>query len=110
MRSIFNPMLFISLFLASISSIAQEDLSAKEVANYKAMHNKAAGTYQIQIINTSQIPAIPLSIIQVVEDNRHLSDTTYVDYSLNMRIMILPKNLVNSRKYSSLKQPEYVSK
>lgn len=109
MRFTLKIMLFISVILTSFSSIAQEHLTQQQVATYKTMHNEAKGTYQIQIVNTRQIPAIPLSIIQVVEENRHLTDTIYVDYSSHMRIMILPKDIINSGQYTPLRQTEYVS-
>ena len=99
---------FFLLFFQT-DSIAQENLTKQQVSTYKTMIEKAEGTYQVQMIATRQTPAIPISIIQLIEDNRHAVDTVYVDYNSKMRIMILPQDLIDNGNYTHLSQIQYVA-
>jgi hypothetical protein len=94
---------------SAMSLSAQEHLSKQEVSLYSQMTLDAAGTFQIQMINTRELPTIPLSIIKTIEEKRDAEDVVYYQYSNKMRIMILPTNEIKSSEFISLERIKYIS-
>ena len=97
------------MLTTSLGIFAQEDLSKEEVELYTQMTHQAAGTYQFQMVNTRDLPTVPLSIIKQIEENRDVNEVVYYQYSEKMRIMILPKNTIKAEGFIPIESIKYVS-
>lgn len=98
---------FCTLLLSGFYS--QENLSKSEATEYAEMFNNAGGTYQFQMIDTREKPTIPLSYIQTIEDSRDDNEIIYLPFKENIRVKILPQNLVTSGKYETLERFAYIN-
>jgi len=89
--------LFVSiLFISPVFS--QENLTKEEVATYISMMETAEGTYQIQMIDTRELPAIPIALIKTIEEHRKENETVYFFYKNNIRIKVLSRYEIQDNK------------
>jgi hypothetical protein len=68
------------------------------------MFKVAQGTYQIQMINTREMPAIPISLISEIEEQRHQSEVKYFNFKENIKIKILPKDVIESSTFEPIQR------
>jgi hypothetical protein len=102
---------FIILFFAiSNFVLAQQELSKEKASELSLLSKKIEGTYQVQIINSREMAGIPLQLIQTIEDKREANDTTYYWLKPNIRVMILPKNIIEKPNFKKLEQTIHTSK
>lgn len=85
-------------FLITSPVFAQENLTKEEVVKYTAMIQEAEGTYQIQMIDTRSLPAIPISIIKTIEEKRKDDETVYFFFKPDTRIKILSRQEIKNKK------------
>ena len=83
---------FFATFLPTFC-FGQNSLTDEEVTAYIGRFNNAEGTYQIQIIDSREMPSIPLSIIDAV---RKENDIAYISVKDNIRIKVLPLFVINA--------------
>lgn len=62
------------------------------------------GTYQLEIINTRYMPVLPGNLMNIIRDNRHETNTVYVQINNMLRVKILPKSEINSPGFQPLKE------
>lgn len=91
------------------SFYGQENLSETEAKKFATMFNNAGGTYQFQIIDTREKLTIPISYIQTIEEARDENEIVYILFKENVRVMILPKNMIASGNYEALGKFEYLN-
>lgn len=102
--------LFVVLgLLYSTNIFCQENLSKEEVKKYTEMVKVAEGTYQIQMIDTRSLPSIPLSLIQTIEDKRGETKVVYYQFKPNIRIKILPKQMINEKGFVLIDRINHIS-
>lgn len=82
--------------------ISQRNLSEADVSHYTSMLKAAEGTYQIQMINTRKEPVFPINIIDKIENIRHQTEEKYFLYEKNIKIIILPKKVINEQDFVKL--------
>ena len=62
------------------------------------------GTYQIQIINSRELPMFPMALLPKIDSLRAERDTVYIPFKTNQRIIVLPKVVINA---SGFKKTEH---
>lgn len=110
-----NKKTVISIFFLLLFSCT---LNAQERDNYKAkveserlmsLYHKLEGTYQVQVIDSREKVAFPLTILDSVVNTRDLNQTKYIWLKSNVRLMILPYNTINKKGFTPLSQTAYYS-
>lgn len=62
----------------------------------KEKWDSAVGSFQFEILTGRRLTEIDITIIDSIEENRHDTEVTYIQYSERIRIKILPKSVINS--------------
>lgn len=96
------------LFLSFTKGIAQEDPKV-ETNRMMALLNKLEGTYQVQIIDSRELPAIPLSLMDTIVAKRDQDVTKYVWLKSNIRVKILSLKEITSPSFKGVTRVEYVN-
>ena len=109
MKNKSNLIFILLLILCSTSLFAQENLTKEEVSTYTSMLKKAEGTYQIQMIDTRELPAIPISLIKTIEEKRKNNETVYFHYKTNIRIKVLSRQEIKNKKLTTDEKIIYIS-
>lgn len=102
-------LLIITGFVVSTGAFGQNNLTEEEVSTYTTMLNKAEGTYQIQMIDTRNSPTFPISLIQEIENRRLEDEVVYYNYKPNIRIKILPKNIINQPNFILVDRIKFIT-
>lgn len=100
---------FSFFFIISLTSYCQEGLTKEEVKKYTEMTSELEGTYQIQMIDTRSLPAIPLELIKTIEKKRKDSETVYFFYKNNIRIKVLSYQEMQHKKITKDEKIVYIS-
>lgn len=98
--------LFFSFFF--LGGFAQND-PKQETTRLMDLLKKNEGTYQIQIIDSRELPTIPLSLMDTIEEKRDINETRYVWLKDNVRVKILSKKEITSTTFQSLERVKYFS-
>ena len=109
MKNIFRGVLIITLLNVSIGGYGQSNLTAEEVTEFTERFNKAGGTYQIQVIDSREKPAIQLSVINDIENARKQNEVAFVYVKQNIRIKVLPLSVINSEDFTAVERIIYVN-
>ena len=64
--------------------------------------NKNEGTYQVQIIDSRELAAIPLSLMDTIEAKRDQNNITYTWLKNNIRVKILPTAIISQPAFQAL--------
>lgn len=86
---------------------AQDTIDKKQ--DTTIVHNRTAGTYTVQMVNTRDLPLLPYNIDQIVEDNRDQEKVIYKSLSPYVRLKIMPANEIKKAGYTPVKALEYVT-
>jgi|GEM_PF-1424485 len=100
-------LLFFSFF--SYSGFAQNDAKKIETERLTKLLNKLEGTYQVQIIDSRELAAIPLTLMDTIELKRHENQVQYVWIKNNVRVKILPKIEILSPNFKGLERVTHIS-
>lgn len=101
--------LFLVILFASFSrGMAQQDSKA-ETSRMMDLLNKLEGTYQVQIIDSRELPAIPLTLMDTIVAKRDLELTQYVWLKNNIRVKILSKKEITSPSFKGLTRIAYIN-
>lgn len=104
--------LTLSLLFAFTSvafSMSQSSLSEYQVQEYFELSVALEGTYQIQMIDTRALPTITLDIFPQISSLRSESVITYLNVNPNMRIMILPSQVINDPDFVWIERVVHVN-
>ena len=71
--------------------------------------NKLEGTYQVQIIDSREMPAIPLSLMDTIVAKRDQEITQYVWLKNNIRVKILSRKEISSPTFRGVTRIAYVN-
>ena len=99
---------FFFLFFLSASFYSQSNLTG-ETASYAERFNQAGGTYQIQIIDSREKPAIKISLIDQIDAVRKKNDVSYISVKDNIRIKVLPISVINSPDFTAVERVVYLN-
>ena len=95
---------FLIILFLPILTLSQRVLSKSQVDQFTSMLQDAQGTYQIQMIGTRKMPAIPISLISDIEKLRHQSEVKYLFLDENIKIMILPKDVIENSQFVQIEK------
>lgn len=71
--------------------------------------NKLEGTYQVQIIDSRELPAIPLSLMDTIITKRDQNEIKYVWLKDNIRVKILPVKEITSSSFKGVTRISYIN-
>jgi hypothetical protein len=86
----------------------QGDEDEAKRKEHRERWDKALGSFQFQVIDSRVSPSINISIIEKIESSRHKTDTVYIKYADDIRIMVLPYSVINGN-YEKLQFIKYIS-
>jgi hypothetical protein len=98
-----------SLLFFSTSSYSQGNLTEEEATSYTERFNQAAGTYQIQIIDSRVTLSMQLSLIDQIDAVRKENDVTYITLKSNIRIKVLPVSIINAPGFIAVERIAYLN-
>ena len=82
-----------------VSEPVQEATRKAETKRLMDLLSKLEGTYQIQVSDSREQPTIPLTLMEIIELNRHATEVKYIWLKSNMRVKILSKNEINTSSF-----------
>ena len=97
------------LLIFPASSYSQSNLTEEEVLSYTERFNQAGGTYQIQIIDSREKPAIQISFIDQIDAIRLANDVAYISVKNNIRIKVLPLSVINANDFTAVERVVYLN-
>lgn len=101
---------FLSVLFALFFTIAFSQNDPKqETQRLMDLLAKNEGTYQVQIIDSRELPAIPLSLMDTIIVKRHDTEIKYIWLKDNTRVKILPKSLINDPAFTKLERVVHIS-
>ena len=108
MKQVIYSFAFFLLFF-STSSYSQGNLTEEEATSYAERFNQAGGTYQIQIIDSREKPAINISLIDQIDAIRKENDVAYISVKNNIRIKVLPLSVINANGFTAVERVVYLN-
>ena len=97
---------FICFYLVSKSQSNLPPDSANRTVN---LLHKLEGTYQLQILDSRELPTISLDMLDKIQDKRHQTDTIYFSVKHNFKVMILPYSTIEKKDFTAIKRVAYFS-
>lgn len=102
--------LLITIFIGSCLAIkSQTNLPADATNRMVNLLNKLEGTYQLQIIDSRELPSISLDLLDKIQAKRHQTDTICLAIKPNFKVMILPYVTIEKKDFTAIKRIAYVS-
>lgn len=96
------------LLILPANSYSQSNLTEEEAISYAERFNQAGGTYQIQIIDSREMPSIQLSIVDQIDAVRKENDIAYITVKNNIRIKVLPLLVINALDFVEVERIVYL--
>ena len=84
---------------------AQQSPGAERTQKLQQLNVALDGTYQIQVLNSRELPMFPLNLLTKIDSLRSENDTIYIPVKPRERIMVLPRKVIDSPGF---KKPEHV--
>ena len=100
--------LLITVCFATINAAAQADAKI-ETNRLMNLLQKLEGTYQVQIIDSRELPAIPLALMDTIIAKRDENTVKYVWLKNNVRVKILPTKEINAQLFQGVTRVAYVT-
>jgi len=101
--------LIVAVLCLSFSQGFSQQTSKAETNRMMDLLNKLEGTYQVQIIDSRELPAIPLSLMDTIVAKRDQEITQYVWLKSNIRVKILSKKEITSPSFKGVARVEYIN-
>jgi VanZ family protein len=101
-------LIMIVLCFSFSKGFSQQDPKA-ETNRMMDLLNKLEGTYQVQIIDSRELPAIPLSLMDTIIAKRDQEITKYVWLKNNIRVKILSVKEITSPSFKGVTRVDYVN-
>lgn len=89
--------------------LAQQNLSKEKVKELSELSKRIEGTYQVQIINSRELAAIELQLMEIIENKRVENDTVYYQIKPNIRVLILPKKVIEKADFKAIEMTIHIS-
>lgn len=93
----------------SFSQGFSQQTSKAETNRMMDLLNKLEGTYQVQIIDSRELPSIPLSLMDTIVAKRDQEITQYVWLKSNIRVKILSIKEISSATFRGVTRIAYVN-
>ncbi len=93
----------------SLSSKSQSNSASETTKHMENLLHKLEGTYQLQIIDSRELPSISFDMLKNIQDKRHQTDTTYFYVKQNFKVMILPYSTIEKVDFMPIKSISYFS-
>ena len=86
-----------------------QDLTEPEISELHQLKVDIEGTYQFQMIDTRSLPSVHISIFWEIENLRDDTEIIYYQYSENMRVMILPRSIIEVSDFQMIESIVFIS-
>ena len=96
------------IFFCFVSK-SQSNLTSDTTNRTVNLLHKLEGTYQLQIINSRELPTISLGMLDKIQAKRQQTDTVYLSIKQNFKIMILPHSIIEKKDFVAIKRVAYIS-
>ncbi|MGZ3863938.1 MAG: hypothetical protein ACXVPN_05790 [Bacteroidia bacterium] len=73
------------------------------------LSEKLSGTYQVQVIDSRQYFSMPLAYFDSIQNTRHATETKYIRFNENIRIMVPSVATINSPGFTALTRVIYLN-
>lgn len=107
--NILSVLILLLCVSSHFNGVSQTILTEKETIELNTLLKDIDGTYQIQMIDTRALPQVHISIATKIEEKRHETEYQYFDYNESTRVMILPKDLINSSDFKKIEKIKHIS-
>jgi hypothetical protein len=74
----------------------EKNVNEDKDALLRERYNSALGTFQFQIVNSRIKPVVKADVIELIDKNRSENEIVFVAYSSEIRLKILPKNMIST--------------
>lgn len=102
--------LYILAFICfSFVSKSQSNLTSDSTNRTVNLLHQLEGTYQLQIINSRELPTISSDMLDKIQAKRHQTDTIYFSVKHNFKVMILPYSTIEKKDFTAIKRVAYFS-
>jgi hypothetical protein len=87
---------------------ASNSAAQAETKRLTDLLHKLEGTYQVQIVNSREKTEFPLILLDTIVAKRQQTQVVYYQMKPNVRIKILPQNIIQSPGFTPLERMKYV--
>ena len=108
MKQVIYSFAFLLLILP-VSVYGQHYLTDTEAIAYTERFNQAGGTYQIQVIDSREKPAIQISLIDQIDAIRKENEVAYISVKNNIRIKVLPISVISAPNFIAVERIVYLN-
>ena len=108
----FFRLLLVMILFSTASVFAQvsdKDNVKSEEQKISQLSKELEGTWQIQVINSRNMPAIPIQVVETIEQRRLDNDTSYYYLDPDIRIMILPRKVILNKNFNKIEKITHIS-
>lgn len=108
----FFRLLLVMILFSTASVFAQvsdKDNVKSEEQKISQLSKELEGTWQIQVINSRKMPAIPIQVVETIEQRRLDNDTSYYYLYPDIRIMILPRKVILNKNFNKIEKITHIS-
>ena len=100
----YTKVILVVVFLSTAAfAKAQDNLSPEKVVELTELHQSIRGTYQIQLDGIRKQVALTLSMVEQIDAARSETEITYLPYSAQIRILILPRQTIRAKDFKPIK-------
>lgn len=104
-----NALTLAFIFAIVFSYAQQSPEQKKETERLTQLASSLAGTYQIQVINSREMPAFPLTALDKVAAERKQSENTFFWLKQHIRILVLPYSEIQKKDFKPIDRIVYLS-
>jgi hypothetical protein len=105
--------IFTSAFCLCLFTLTQAQTNAatgkNETERLVVLNEKMQGTFQIQIIDSREKPAFPLSSLDEINSKRAEDKDSYIWLKSNIRILILSKKEISKKDFQPIERVKYIT-
>lgn len=110
---LFNVIAIVICLLICRNMHAQKQQAANVAAQAETKRltdllHKLEGTYQVQIVNSREKTEFPMVLLDTIVARRNQTQVVYYQMKPNVRIRILPQNLIESPGFIPLERIKYI--
>lgn len=109
MKTTKNFILIVIVVFVVVQGKAQQNYKSAQSQKLQEMNIALDGTYQIQVIDSRELPIMPLTLLPKIDSLRKDNDTVYINVKEHERIMVLPRKVIAAHDFVKPQHLKYLS-